>query len=238
MRTRTLVAIGAVGGAVAILCAALNIGLVGASADRLQVATATAHYTVDTPGHPIAHERAAPGSLHDLVRRIDLLAQVMVTRAVVERIARRAGIPPDAVAATTRTASSVPSALIEPNNAHRASDIADAGRRYFIVVQSRQTSPVLDVYTRAPTEEQARRLADASPAGLLDFLADEARRTSFTGDVPVQLEQAGRTFTRTSVTRDRASVALLTFMLVFPLACGGLWAIVKWRDRVRGAPST
>ncbi|MGI8730365.1 MAG: hypothetical protein ACR2LK_10315, partial [Solirubrobacteraceae bacterium] len=237
MRTRTVVAIGAAGAAVAILCAALNIGLVGASipTDRLQVATASAHYLVDTPGRSIAHERATPYSLSSLVNRADLLAEVMVTPPVVERIARRAGIPPDAVAATTRTASSVPAALIEPNSEHRASDIAGSGREYSIVVQSRQTSAVLEVYTRAPTEELARRLAEASPAGLLDFLATEARRTRFTGEVPVDLEQAGRTVTRASVTRDRASVALLTFMFVFPLACGGLWAIVAWRRRTRGA---
>ena len=239
MRTRAVVAIGAVAGAVAILCAALNIGLVGTSspADRLQVATATAHYIVDTPGRPIVHERAVPYSLTSLIRRTDLLAQVMVTPPVVERIARRAGIPPDAVAATTRTTSPVPRAFNEPNSERRASDIGSDRRAYFIVVQSRQTSAVLDVYTRAPTEEQARRLAAASSAGLLDFLADEAQRTRFTGKAPVYLEQVGRIVTRASGMRDRASVALLTFMLVLPLTCFGLWAIVALRQRRRGASS-
>jgi hypothetical protein len=218
---------------VGLICAALNVGAVGPVNPRyLDVAVATTHFLADVQGVGLLHRRAPPLNLPAFIRRGDLLAGMMATPAAVERIARRAGIPATAIAASNRTTASVPLALSEPNSERRATDIRNSLKRYRIEVQARQTTPVLNVYVQAPTTSEAARLANASGPGLLDLLADQARRQGIVGPLPIRLRQLGPVRAANISAGARPIVALLTFLVAFGLSSTALLAAGAMRRRI------
>jgi hypothetical protein len=217
MRARTL-RIGAVSALVGLVCAAVNVGFVGGSGS-FDVATVAVHLLVDLPGRSLVARPSPPASVPTLIKRAELLGGVMASPPVVELIGRRAHVPAGLIAASTRTTASVPIALLEPGSERRANDIRYARRPYRLEVQVRQTSPVIDVYVQAPTAAAAERLANAAGGGLLDFLGRQQALEGVAGEPPVRLQQLGETHARMIGGVTTVSVALLTFMLAFGLAC-------------------
>jgi len=217
MRTRPF-RIAAVSALVGLVCAAVNVEVIG-GAGSFQVATVAVHFLVDLPDRSLVVRPSPPASIPTLIRRAELLGGVMASPPVIELISRRAHIPADLIAASTRTTASVPLALLEPGSERRANDIRYSHRPYRLEVQVRQTSPVLDVYVQAPTAGEADLLANASAGGVLDFLKRQQDMQGVAGEPPVRLQQLGETHARVNGPVTTVSVALLTFMLAFGLAC-------------------
>ncbi len=232
MRSPLLLRVVAPSVVVGLICAALNIGAVGPADSRdLQVATATTHFLADLPDPALVYRRAPPLNLPGLVRRTELMAGMMATPPAIQRIAARAGIPANEIAASNRTTASVPLALSEPGSERRASDIADSLKRYRLEVQARQTTPVLDIYVQAPTAGEATRLATATAPGLLDFLASEARRQGIEEPPPVRFKQLGTVIAGDLSASAAPVVAVLTFLVTFGLSLVGLLAARSFRRR-------
>lgn len=208
--------------------AALNTGVVELSPPRigssdLAISTATTHYLIDSSGLSIVNRRSPPLDIAIAVRRADLLGRLTASTPVVERIAERAGVPPDEVNAYARVTASVPSNLLEPNSERRSNDIAEARRPYRLEIQTRQTTPILDVYVQAPTTVAAERLANAVGPGLLDELRAVAREEG-DGEPPTELRQLGAPRAGVANTGTTLGVFLITFIVGFALCFGVLLA--------------
>jgi O-antigen ligase len=212
LRPRVIVAISV---AIALVAAVLAYGAVK------PVATASTHVFVDTAPPTVAHRPHFPISA--LVQRAELLGRVMTSSLLADRIARRAGVPPGQLATEARTTANVPSALLEPASEERASSILIADRPYRLEVQARPFTPILDVYTHAPTVAAATRLADAGIVELqarLQALADEAGVAPERGLAVRQLGTTRGSVVNAGMARG---VAVITFLLVLALVGAALW---------------
>jgi hypothetical protein len=236
MRTSLLLRVVMPSAVVGAVCAALNIGAIGPVNPRdLQVATATTHYLVDVPDPALVHRRSPPTTLPVLVRRAELVAGLMTSPPVIERIARRADVPAAQIAASNHTTASVPLALSEPGSERRATDIRNSLLPYHIEVQAKQTAPVLDVYVQAPTVGEADRLATATAGGLLEYVRGVAQQQGVAREPPIRLKELGPSRAGVISGMAKPSIAVLTFLLAFGLSCTALLTFSALRRRIRGS---
>src|SRR5439155_22104286 len=119
----------------------------------------------------------AGSSDHDaLTVRADLLAKLMASRPVLERVGHRIGVPASRIAAVSPITANVPAVLKEPDSERRANDIRLSTRPYRPDIQAKPTGPIIDVYAQAPTPPHAERLAQAATHSLRDYVGALATR--------------------------------------------------------------
>lgn len=186
---------------------------------RLEVAGATTMVLVDLPGSAVTDPNASSFTFATLITRAHLLARLMATAPAIEYIGRRAGVAPEQIAAVAPITVGVPTALTDAGSEERAHQLLLAGDRYRIEAQSRTDSPIIDIYTQAPTVSAADSLADAAVAGLGDYLRVLGAGEGFGAGSLVRLDQLGPA--RGGVINAGAApeIAALTFLFVFALSC-------------------
>lgn len=229
---------------VGLVCAGLATGKLGVlppelKTTSLKVAAARTHVLVDTPAPSIVQRRALDEDLDSLTQRAELFGQVMISRPVLERIAKRAGLPRGSVGGSGRITAEVPLAFTEPASEQRAADIRVSQLPYRIEVQARPTGPIIDVYTEAPTIAEAERLGDVATPALRDYLRTLAAKQGFPQERLPSLHQLG--VTRGGAVNAGAWLATgaLAFLVGFLLSCGVLLLIVLLfrRDYLRALAS-
>jgi hypothetical protein len=227
-RRRAVLIVLAMSTLVALVAAHLN------TSDR-QVAAAGTHVMIDYPDTSIVQRLALSQHFSGLQKRAEFYGQLMVTTPVLERIARRAGIPADQISAVARTTVSVPRPLTEPGSEERASQIRDSRLPYRLDLQSDALEPVLAVYAQAPTTEEAERLADMSILGLRDFLAAQAKREGVPDRVLPRLRPLEKARGGPISGRAPLAIGVLTFMVAFAItAAAGLALVYRRRPSAAG----
>jgi hypothetical protein len=228
---------------VAFVAAVLSVATVslappGLKPRQLQIAGATTHVLVDPPRSMIVNPRAIRNDFDSLSTRTHLLGALMASDPVKELIAQRAGLDPDRIASISHITVNVPATLKQPDSEQRANDILLSHEPYRIDVQAKAVTPVIDVYTQAPTTAEAERLADAAAGGMREYLRLLAVRQGTDPSDQVRLEQLGAA--RGALINGGAGVQIagLTFLVVFGLASGLLWAASRLRRLRRGIPMT
>ena len=110
-----------------------------------------------------------------------------------------------------------------------AKDILKSPDEYRLSVQANPTVPILDIYAQAPTEQEAKLLANGAVAGMQDYLRDLGETQAVGPERQVHLEQLGKA--RGGVINEGVAIemTLLSFTLVF----GASAATVLWIARVR-----
>jgi hypothetical protein len=224
---------------VGILCAAVASGLLPPGAgSSVRESAATGHFLIDLPSPSVLERRGPLPAVETLVKHAELLGRVVASPPILERIADRAGIRRDRISATARTTADVPLALAEPGSEQRASEIVRSRKPYRLEIQSRLTTPIVDVYTQAPTTAEAMRVADAVVPALRDYLNELADKREFPRDRQVQLQQLGAA--RGGVVSGSGTVgiiAFLGFLVGFGLTASGWVAAILFMRRRRGAPA-
>jgi hypothetical protein len=198
------------------------------------IATAATYVFVDTPA-PSAVQRA-DYPVSALIQRGELLGRVMTSPPVVDRIAQRMGVPAREIGTSARTTANVQAALTEPSSEQRASDIVVEGLPYRIEVQARQTTPVLDIYTHAPTAAAAARLANTAVAALQGYLAEVAAQEALPAKYTVRLRQLGPPRGGRVNGGMAAGVGVVTFLVVFGLMATALRSVAGVRRRTPRPP--
>jgi hypothetical protein len=238
---RRLAALLAISTVVGAICAGFNsgVGPFPPNGGGLQVATATTHVVVDTrPTTPSAvFQRALPQDIATGIKHAELLGRVMVSRPVLERIARHCNLGEDELSGQARTTGNVPTAFAEPDSERRASEIAGSTRLYQIEVEGRQDTPVIDVFTQAPTGAQATCLADASSVGLGGYLRHVAHHQGVHLNELTQLRQIRGARGEVVNGYDAYAIAVLTFLVAFALTFGALYGLTAFRLRKVAAPT-
>jgi hypothetical protein len=226
----------------AAVAAAYNVGAVSGippkpRANGLQIADAVTHVAIDLPAVSIVNRRADAPMLTALIQRTDYVGRLMVTPPLLADIARRTGVPEDDVGGLVRMTGNVPLALTEPDTERRAADIAESKLPYRLEVQSRPTSPILDVYAQAPTAEAAVRLADQAVVAVEAWMRDTAGKEGIAQDRIVRLRQLGPA--RGGVINHRAPMVIgaITFITVFGLVAVALLTLLWLRSRGHARPA-
>jgi hypothetical protein len=224
----------------AVLALSAVVGLVAAKLNtegRLDVAAATTHAFVDYADPSIVEARALPQHEVTLQQRAELFGRLMTTAPVLERIGRRAGLPPDQISAAARTTALVPISLTQPSSEERASQLQRSTLPYRLELQAHPAEPILAIYSQAPSVVEAERLADASILGLRDYLGELARRQGFPEEKQARLRQLGDA--QGAVVSGHGSLLIggITFVVAFGLALAVSLGVIHILRR-RPSPST
>lgn len=195
----------------------------------LQMAAASTEVLVDTPRSTLTDLRQTLFEIESMTNRAVLLGNVMASQPVLAYIARRAGVPPDAIRAQTPRTPNSPRPLATPANERKASDLLRSTNEYRLSIEADPSVPVLKVYAQAPSARAAEELANASIDGLRDYLAQEARSQGLAPDKQVRLQQLGRADGSVINEGVRLQASLLAFLAVFGLAA----AAAIFMSRVR-----
>ena len=223
-RRSLLIGVVAFSALVGLVAAGLATGTLGLFPPELKpssvrAAAAQTHVLVDRPPPSLVQRRALEQDLFTLVKHAELLGRVMVSPPVLDRMAVRAGLSPGSVGGTARITTSVPEALLEPASEQRAADIGRSNLSYGVEVQARPTSPVIDVYTQAPSTDEAQRLADAAVPALQGYLRGLAADQKLPEEKLLTLHQIGDARGGPVNARAPMAVGFLAFFVGFVLSC-------------------
>ena len=231
-RTRRRIAVLTISFVAAVVASAYNEGSIAGfpphkQAGNLQIADSVTHIQVDLPAVGVVNRRAEPADMNGLIQRTDYVGRLIVTPPVLDEIARRAGVPEDQIGGLVRMTGDVPLALTEPDSERRASDIAESFKPYRLEVQSRPTTPIVDVFVQAPTLEAANRIADASVMAVDTWMRNLAGRQGLAQDSIPALRQLGQA--RGGVVNHKAPIVIggLTFVTVFGLVAAALFGLIR-----------
>jgi len=218
----------ALSAAVGLVAAFVNVG---GNPNALQISVASTHVLLDTPAPSITQRRAPPRAVDGLTKRGQLYVEIVASPPVLDRVARRMGIPSDQLGAVSRVTGDLPHTLTEPDSETRAAEIRNTRYPYRLELQARPDVPVIDIYSQAPTTDGAERLADAAVSGLRDYLRSLAAAQRFSEPAPVRLRQLA--LARGGVVNSKAgpAIAFLSFVVFFAITCSILLLVVSRRMR-------
>ncbi len=243
-RLTAFAAIAAVFATIAAFSSILSISLLPPSIHEKplgQAAVVTrAMVSVDPP-----QRLGAGAALEGQAKRSELVANLISSTAVIERIAATLGVPAEEVTADTDIGMGVPEAFTEPGNVRRAHEILQSQASFKLDIQPRPGQPIFDIYAQAPTPAQAGELASATIGAANAELRRMARAGDFVGEnhtFPVIVHRLGQTRGGALESHVPEEIFLLTFVLVFAVTFGllylGVEALRGWRAAGKPAPQT
>jgi hypothetical protein len=187
---------------------------------------AVTHAAIRLPG---PRRPASLTGFESQAKRLNLIANVMTSSPVLERIGQTIGVPARRISATTQVTEDVSRSFIEPDAERRAHEILVAHDPYKLEIQARPSLPVLDVYAQAPSSAAAEELANASIGAANSYLRQLAREDGVDGRAPVALTQLGAARGGTLEPTTRPMVAMLTFLVAFAVCFGLLFGLAEVR---------
>jgi hypothetical protein len=201
----------------------------GIESNSLNVASASTQVIVDTPKSSVVDPRTDSYTIESLSNRALIVGNVMASLPVRQYIARRAGIRADQIRAEPPLTPDQPRAMVDSAHAPHVSDILKRPDEYRLSIQADPMAPVLDIYAVAPSADEATKLADASVDGLRDYLGSVAAKGRTPKPDRVRLEQLGRASGGSINAGAGIQLAILTFLLVFAIACLGVLFLARAR---------
>jgi hypothetical protein len=179
----------------------------------VQIAAASTELLVASPEHPPANAYAYEAG----VNRALLVGNIVISPAVVDGVAAKLGLSPDAIRGAPPVTANVPAALIQPGGGGGPLDILAWPDHYKVEVQADPTVPILHLYTQAPTAARAVELANALAQGVTGYLQQSQQRDGIPVDQRVDLEQLGTAQGGDVKTGAELQMVLLVFGSVFVL---------------------
>lgn len=184
----------------------------------LQIASASTQVLVDTPRSAVLDLHQDLSDIDSLTNRTVLLGNVMASEPVLAYIGRRAGVPPDAIRASTPRTPNSPRPFVAPGQERKTSDLLRSTDQYRLDIEANPTVPMLRIYAQASSARGAEELANAAVDGLRDYLARQARSQRVAPRERVRLQQLGRATGAVINGGVRLQAMFLTFLLVFAAA--------------------
>jgi hypothetical protein len=201
----------------------------------LEMATASTHVVVDTPDSALLDLRQDTYSLEGLRNRAVLLGNVMASTQVQQNIARRAGVPVEALRVQAPLTKEQSAPAITSENARKTSDILKSMDQYRVNIQANPTVPMLDIYVQTPDVKSAAALANAAVAELKAYLATLATSQRTPAKDQIHLVSLGQAEGVVINQGAGWQVALLAFLITFAIACGTVIFLGRLRAGWRAA---
>jgi hypothetical protein len=225
-RSRRLVVV-AISTAIALVAAVLAYGTVKPTA------AASAQVFIDTAAPSVVHRPAYPiaDPVSPLVNRGEYLGRLLTSAPTAEQIARRARVPSEQLAAEARMTGQVQTVFKEPGSEERASQIRSSHLPYRLEVEARQWTPIINIYTRAPSTAEAVNLAKAAVTSLerlVDTLADDDRLPA---DQRIVLRQLGTVRGGPVKAGMAPAIGVMTFLVVLGFGGAALADLTRTRRR-------
>jgi hypothetical protein len=179
--------------------------------------TAETHILVDSPRSSVADLNR---SFDPLTARAQVLAQLMTTAPVIDRIAKIAGVPPSAITASDDNSTlNVPTSEVEPTASIRSSDITRESLHYRITFRAEPEQPTVTVFGQAPTAAGAIKITNAAAKGAAEWVRDTQNRQLVPDSRRTQLTQLGAATGGTVNAGASRIVAALAFVVILGVGC-------------------
>jgi hypothetical protein len=228
-----------VGGAIALSAliatffAFLNVNAISLAPPKvtprhLEIGAASTHVLLDAPTSLVTDQNRNT-NFQSLVSRATLFGDILASPPLRQIIGRRIGVPADDIAATSRLTSTVQREMREPDSVQRANQILNSTQPYRLDIQADPTRPIIHIYAQGPSAPAAVSLANASVAGLIEYLKVHAVRTGSSPKEQVVLEQLGRARGGVVNSKTKPEIVGLTFLVVFGISLGLLLGAVSVR---------
>ncbi|MGH2942944.1 MAG: hypothetical protein ACRDLN_09275 [Solirubrobacteraceae bacterium] len=210
--------------ALGLLAALWSVGTIslsppGIQSRTVQMAAASTRVLVDTPTSSMLDLSVSTLDITSMTNRALLVSNVMASEPVREYIARRADLPAEVLRVASPVTRDWPRQLAQSGSPKKTSDIFKSPNEYRLSLKANPTVPVVDIYAQAPTEAQARELANGAVTGMRDYLRDIAARQGIPSTQQVHLQQLGGARGGVVNPGVRTRLALLAFVLVFGISC-------------------
>jgi hypothetical protein len=216
-RLRYIVALGGLLALAIALMTAYRVSLAPPKLEsrQYQVGVASARMLIDTPASQVVELN--PKGADTLSARASLLANLMVSSPVKAIIARNAGIPVDRLVAIAPAAPGGPT--VPTPLSQRAAEASKAPGSYLLTLQADETLPIISIEAQAPNAGEAARLANATTAGLRDYLRSVAGAQNVPAARQIVVSGLGAAQAADVVRGPRHLFAIAAFILVFGFAC-------------------
>ena len=183
------------------------------------IATAQTQVVVDTPYSAVLDLRQPTDDVDGLKNRAVLIGTLMSSADVRGDIARRAGIPAERLQVVAPRTPEQPRAVQPASDKPGPGDLLKSTNQYRLDVQANPTIPLLTIDAQAPTAQASQRLANAGVSGLRDYLRGLAASDGAPNGLQVRLRQLGAAKGSLINPGVQLQVAIVVFVLVFPLSC-------------------
>jgi len=179
--------------------------------------TAETHILVDSPRSSVADLNR---SFDPLTARAQVLAQLMTTAPVIDRIAKIAGVPASAITASDDNSTlNVPTSEVEPTASIRSSDITRESLHYRITFRAEPEQPTVTVFGQAPNAAEAIKITNAAAKGAAEWVRDTQNRQLVPDSRRTQLTQLGAATGGTVNAGASRIVAALAFVVILGVGC-------------------
>lgn len=179
---------------------------------KYDVGIATARILVDTPESQVVD--VSPRGSDTLGIRANLLANLMVDGVVKTAIAKRAGLAPDAFYGVAESATD-PAAETPPKNPREAMVL----RTKVLMTPDGERMPIIEIEAQAPSTDGARMLANASIAGLSDYLNSKAAQDHVADARRLRVSGLGVAQARMAPRGPRLAYGLAAAIFLFLAGC-------------------
>jgi hypothetical protein len=191
------------------------------------VGIASTRVLVDTPGSQVVNVN--PKGSETLGERASLLASLMVEGEIKASIAKRAGLNPKDLLATTE--STVESANAAPEDA-RAARVGTASADYSLTTRVLINTdgaqlPLVEVEAEAPNTAAAAKLADAAVTGLSDALDRKATEEDTDSQDRLTVSPLGSPRIEEATRGPGLTLALAAAIAVFLAGCGAILLVAS-----------
>jgi len=184
----------------------------------LTIAAASTTLLVDLHQSDITDLTPSADQLGGLATQADLLGEVMVTDPVLDDIGRLIDIPASKIQADAPVTSNVPRDIIEPDSGANAMQLIASPDQYKLQVQVDPTTPVIHIYTQAPSVAAALQLASASVQGLRDYLSQLSAARGVAPTNEIRLVELGAPTGGVVNSHAEIEIGLLAFITGFAAA--------------------
>jgi hypothetical protein len=179
--------------------------------------TAETHILVDSPRSSVADLNR---SFDPLTARAQVLAELMTTAPVVDRIAKIAGVPSSAITASDDNSTlNVPTSETEPTAPIRSSDISREKLHYRITFRAEPEQPTVTIFGQGPNAAEAIKITNAAAKGAAEWVQDTQNKQLVPDSRRTQLTQLGAATGGTVNSGASRILAALAFFVIIGAGC-------------------
>ena len=165
----------------------------------------------------------------------ETLGDILPSPELRRYIAQAARIPFGELVIDGPVASDLQRTQQEPTGEKRSNEILAEADAYRITVDDDYASPVLDITVQAPTSASAAALANGTTTGINNYLTHLEDISGTPRAERLQVSQAQPATGNAPGRSGIAQVAFLTFLIMFILWCGLVWAGAALLEHLRAA---
>lgn len=219
-----------VGGVISFLAAVSTIASISffppsVKSKSVVFSSATSQMIVDSPQSSLGDLQS---DLSPLTARAGIFARFMTSSEALNYIGQAAGIPGSEIEAEGPFEIGMPASVHTPSKL-KDGKVVPAATKYRLRFDQNPDLPIVDIFARAPTTQEATRLADGAVTGLARYLNDLEAREGIAATRRVDIRQLGNATGGVVNPGANKKVAFLVFVIVFLLWCG----LVLFAGRVR-----